>query len=289
MTTQHADFSATLAQIEAHIASETIDTAIDPRCVSAVMHHGHATTRSIILLHGFTNCPRQFTQLADAFFARGFNVYTPRLPRHGLRDKLTTELAGLTVDELTDCAERATAFARGLGTSVSVVGLSLGGTLAAWLAQTQPIERAVIVAPFFSVVRVPTLLEPLVEDGLALAPNLEVWWDPRVREAALPDHAYPRFATHALAACLALGQRVRAAARDAAPAADRTILVTNAKDPAIDNGAARDVLELWTAHGAATGQYVFETLDVRHDIIEPTTFPAAASVVYPVLIDLMTA
>ncbi|MGD0472264.1 MAG: alpha/beta fold hydrolase [Candidatus Velthaea sp.] len=280
-------FTAGVAAIEALAAADGADAAIDPRCVPYVLHHGAATERAIVLFHGFTNCPRQFSALAQQFFERGFNVYVPRLPRHGLRDKLTTELAGLTADELIACANEAVALAAPLAASISVLGLSAGATLAAWLAQTQAVDRAVVIAPFFSVVRVPAGLEPVFAGALEFVPNLELWWDPRVKQNAEPKHAYPRFSTHALAQCLQLGETVRGLAKSAAPRAARSILVLNAKDPAIDNAAAQEVCELWRSHGAPTQTYTFENLDVRHDIIEPVTFPAAGELVYPILLQLV--
>jgi hypothetical protein len=63
--------------------------------------------------------------------------------------------------------------------------------------------------------------------------------------------------------------------------------VINAKDPAIDNAAARDVWRRWTEHGADVDEYTFENLDARHDIIEPETYADAASLVYPVLVRLL--
>ncbi len=280
-------FDAALDAVAAIAAAERDDPRIDPRCRSFVLHHGAPTGRAVILFHGFTNCPRQFTALADLIFARGYNVYVPRLPRHGLRDKLTTELAGLTVEELTACANGAFVVGQQLGRRVDVLGLSVGATLAAWLAQTQPLGSAIVVSPFFSVVHVPALLEPVLAQTLAHAPDIEVWWDPRVKERALPVHGYPRFPTHALAQCLQLGERVRAAARAAPPAADTPMLVLNAKDPAIDNPAAAEIATLWRARGARVVEYIFENLDARHDIIEPTTYPAAATLVYPVLLELL--
>jgi esterase/lipase len=280
-------FAAAVAQIESVAAGERADPAIDPRCLPYVLHHGAKTERAIVLFHGFTNCPRQFAALAQRFFARGLNVYVPRLPRHGLLDKLTPRLAGLTAGELTACAIESLQFGRELGGRVCVLGLSVGATVAAWLAQTQALERAIVVAPFFSVVRVPAMIEPALAGALALAPNIELWWDPRVKERAQPAHAYPRFATHALAQCLQLGEKVRALAREAEPRSAFTILVLNAKDPAIDNAAALEVSALWKAHGAATEDYLFENLDVRHDIIEPATYPDAARLVYPVLLRLV--
>lgn len=281
-------FSAGVAAIEALTATDSRDPAIDPRCVPFALHHDRATERAIVLFHGFTNCPRQFALLAQQFFERGFNVYVPRLPRHGRSDKLTADLAGLTAAELRACAADSVQLAGPLGASISVLGLSAGATMAAWLAQTEAVDRAVAIAPFFSVVRVPALLEPVFTGALELAPNLDLWWDPRVKQNAEPDHAYPRFSTHALAQCLQLGESVRKLAKKEPPRAARAILVLNAKDPAIDNAAARDVWELWRSSGAATQTYTFENLDVRHDIIEPQTFPAASELVYPVLLQLVS-
>ena len=282
-----ATFSDAVREIEATAAAERADPALDPRCVPFVLHHGRVTARAVVLFHGFTNCPRQFELLAQRIFESGANVYVPRLPRHGRSDKLTSELAGLTATELSAAALDAARLGGALGTALRVLGLSVGATVAAWLAQQRPIDLAVAVAPFFSVVRVPALLEPALAGALTLAPNLELWWDPRVKAAVGPPHAYPRFSTHALAQCLDLGAQVRAAAGQAAPQAARCVLVLNAKDPAIDNGAARAVWARWAEHGARCDTYTFENLDVRHDIIEPATYPAATTLVYPILLDLL--
>jgi esterase/lipase len=282
-------FGSALHAIEAVVAAESADPAIDPRCSSFVLHHGRPTERALVLLHGFTNCPRQFAELAQQFFARDFNVYVPRLPRHGLLDKMTLDLGGLTVDELTTGAADSAELAAPLGTRLSVLGLSLGALLAAWLGQTRPIDRAAAIAPFFSVARMPLPIEPALAGGLALAPNLELWWDPRVKDRVGPAHAYPRYATHALAACLKLGERIRAIARDRPALAAQSILILNAKDPAIDNRAARDVWSLLQQRGSRTSEFTFENLDVRHDIIESTTYADAGRLVYPVLLDLLTA
>ncbi len=284
--TDAGEFAAATSRAAEIAAAERADPTLDPRCVSFALHRAERAPDAVVLLHGFTNCPRQMADLAGLFFERGCNVYVPRLPRHGLRDKLTTELAGLTADELIACGRQAVQIGAGLGARLCVLGLSVGATLAAWLAQNIAFDRLMAVAPFFSVVRVPSLLEPALAGALALAPNLELWWDPRVKAAARPDHAYPRFATHALAQCLDLGHRVHADARSSAAKARDCILVLNAKDPAIDNGAARAVWTAWQSHGTPTDVYTFEDLDVRHDIIEPETYPQARTLVYPVLLRL---
>lgn len=282
-----ADYRAALDAVAAVAAADAGDPAIDPRCVPLIFAHAERAPRAVVLFHGFTNCPRQFNEFAQLLFAAGDNVYVPRLPRHGLRDKLGTSLARLTADELCTFAETSVGLAAGLGTTLCVLGLSVGATLTAWLAHTQPLDRAVAVAPFFSVNRIGTRLEPALAAALQIAPNAELWWDPRVKGSAKPDHAYPRFATHALAQCLDVGRRVYAAARTAPARAATSILVLNAKDPAIDAGAARDVWSAWRAHGSSTAEFTFEHLAERHDIIEPATYPAATTLVYPVLQQLL--
>ncbi len=281
------DFHSGLQALESLIAADRSDSTIDARCVPRVRHHGHATDRAVVLFHGFTNCPQQFAELAELLFARGFNVYVPRLPRHGLTDKLTTALDALTVAELIESASAAVLLAAPLARRLTVMGLSLGATMVAWIAQTQAIEAAIAIAPFFSVAHVPSLLEPALAGTLEAVPNLELWWDPRKRAAAGPDYGYPRFSTRALARCLQLGARTRDLARTDAPRAQRCTLVLNVKDPAIDNAAARDVFALWRRHAARADTYAFANLDARHDIVDPQTYPQARTLVYPVLLELI--
>jgi hypothetical protein len=203
-----------------------------------------------------------------------------------MADRMTDALAGLTTDELKMCALQSAQIVRQLGVQSCALGLSVGGTMAAWLAQTQPLDIAVALAPFISVAHVPDALEPALAGTLLLAPDVYLWWDPRNRENVGPAHAYPRFPTHALANALMLGESVRALARTATPRSARIVMAINDRDPAIDNGAALALLEAWQAQGAAAGAYHFRDLDARHDIIEPTTYADAARLVYPVLLDL---
>ena len=122
-------YGEALARI-ALIESED-SSAIAPECRTLLLTHGHATGRVIVLFHGLTNCPAQFDSLARLTFARGANVFVPRLPRHGCSDRMTGELALMNADELREFTDRCLDAARGLGDSLTVAGLSVGGTLAA--------------------------------------------------------------------------------------------------------------------------------------------------------------
>ena len=61
--------------------------------------HGHRSPRAVVLIHGFTDSPKQFADLADSLYARGDNVLVPRLPHHSERGKNVSELARLTASE----------------------------------------------------------------------------------------------------------------------------------------------------------------------------------------------
>jgi esterase/lipase len=282
-------FATALATIEAQIERDRDDPAVDVRCLPRIAHHGRQTERAIVLFHGFTNCPIQFAELGDCFFQRGYNVYIPRLPHHGLADKMTTALETLTIGDLETAAATAADLMNSLGKRVAALGLSVGGTMAAWLAATQPIDTAVAVAPFFGVKLMPVPLEGAFSTTLSTLPNADMWWDPETREKQPPPHAYPRFPTHALAQCLKMGEQIAAGAKNCAPRGRRAILVLNEHEPAISNDAAHDAWELWRKHGADVEEIVIADLDKRHDIIEPTTYSQARTLVYPVLVDAVDA
>jgi alpha-beta hydrolase superfamily lysophospholipase len=263
---------------------------VSPECRSRLMTHGARAARAVVLLHGLTNCPEQFRLLGERLYERGANVYVPRLPQHGLADRMTTALARLDAPALQVATDRAVDVARGLGDSVIVVGLCIGGTMAAWAAQERAdVARAVVIAPLqgLALARGP-LTRPAMRLLLAL-PNLFVWWDAREKaDLPGPRHVYPRFATRSVAEGLLLGAAVEADARRVRPAAASIAVVTVATDAAVDNGAAARLVSLWRAHGARVATHEFPArARLNHDIIDPEQVGANPALVYPVLIELI--
>src|SRR3954454_17729738 len=88
-----------------------------------------------LVIHGFTGTPVTVRPLADAFVAAGFTVSMPRLPGHGttIEDMATTGWAEWSAE-----AERAYQELAGRTDRVIIAGLSMGGTLTAWLAANHP-------------------------------------------------------------------------------------------------------------------------------------------------------
>jgi carboxylesterase len=246
------------------------DDTIHPRSGSILLAHRAPTRRAVVFLHGLTSSPMQCDALARRLHAGGDSVVVPRLPGHGAHDRLTTQLRELRASHLIDAAREALAIARGLGTSVTVVGFSLGGLLTAWLAQHEQVDHAVAIAPFLGVAGIPPAATPALAAALAALPNVFVWWNPFVRERSLPEHGYPRYPTHAIAEALHLATALARLARNAPPATRRITIVTNASEAAVNNGAARALARAWGAHGAGTVLVRRLTgLPPSHDVIEP--------------------
>lgn len=255
---------------------------------SLVLEHGHRTARAALLLHGLSASPTQFSAIAHALYERGYNVFAPRLPRHGHSDRMSEALATLTADDLRSAARESYDITRGLGERVVVVGFSLGGLLALYLAQHEPVERAVAVAPLLGIAFVPSGLGLFLSRLALRRPNRFAWWDPFRRENQMPAHGYPRYATHALAHALTIAQELLAEARVRAPSAGAVVLVSNARESAVNNRAIRKLAARWRAHRPnAVSLHRFTGLRPSHDIIEPLKDPEIAARVLPVLLELI--
>jgi carboxylesterase len=282
-------YAQAIERIDALRAADTGD--LNPLCRLELMSHGHATGRAVILLHGLTNCPRQFDRLGRVLYERGANVLIARIPHHGMADRMTPDLARLTAAELTRLGDEVIDIGQGLGDSVTVAGLSLGAVVAAWLAQERSdIDRAVVIAPVFGVPQVWAPLTPGLTRFFLWIPNQFVWWDDQLREKVPgPPYVYPRFSTHALGEVLLLGQSVGVAARRTSPGARKITLVTVEGDHAISNPAARDIERAWQARaGDRVTAYEFPArLELGHDLIDPLQPYQRVDLVYPVLADLM--
>jgi carboxylesterase len=115
----------------------------------------------VVVLHGFTGNPSSMRGVAEAFVAAGYSVEMPRLPGHG------TTLADMMTTAWADWAGCASAVYRELASRVDkvvVVGLSMGGTLTAYLAAHNP-EIAGIVT-------INGALEPMNPDFRAMVEGM---------------------------------------------------------------------------------------------------------------------
>ncbi|HET9252628.1 MAG TPA: alpha/beta fold hydrolase [Candidatus Eisenbacteria bacterium] len=266
------------------------DSSINVDCLPRLLTHGYRAERAVVLLHGFTNCPRQFDSLAVLLYERGFNVYLPRVPRHGNSDRMTTELSELTAEEISASAESALDLARGLGDRVTIVGLSVAAVATAWLATRRPdLDEAVLVAPSLGPKGVSLFWTRRITSALLVLPNFFAWWDPNQKEQLPgPAQSYPRFSSRALAHAYRLGLDVMESARDEKPAARRVTVVSSASDEAVSSEAIHELVRRWRARGADIRTHEFpESLAVAHDMIDPEQPYEKVAVTYPEIVRLV--
>jgi carboxylesterase len=237
-----------------------------------VLTHGYQTGRVFVLLHGLTNAPRQFRELGEKLFATGANVVIPRLAHHGLADRMTDAHAAMTAQDLIDYAQYGVDLAQGLGRNVTVVGLSVSGVSAAWLAQNRDdIDEVFLLAPFFGPAVVPDPLTPAFAAALMRLPNKMMWWDPRVRENLPgPPYNYPRFPTRALGEALRLG--LQTAQPDQALHVNRLGVILTENDMAVNNARTKRLVEHWRAMSPDTKIFLHKfpaAENIPHDFIDP--------------------
>ena len=255
-----------------------------------VLEHGHPTKRAFVLLHGLSNSPVQFAELGRQLFERGENVFIPRMPYHGEKDRMTEEWGKLRAQDMLDSANRAIALAHGLGQEVIVVGLSVNGTTAAWFAQNRDdLSRVVLLSPFFAPAGLPPWLVPPVERLLIRLPNMFFWWNPALKEKNPgPPQAYPRFPTRVIGETIRLGQAVLREAVGEAPRTADIVVITTASDRAVDARPIQRLVEEWRTHrpeAVRTFEFPKEEA-VPHDFIDPAQPDQRVDLVYPKLLEL---
>jgi pimeloyl-ACP methyl ester carboxylesterase len=244
---------------------------VNPLCDTQVLEHGERAPRSVVLLHGYTNCPQQFSVMAEAYYEAGYNVVLARIPEHGRADRMTRALSNLDPEDLNAFADSTVDIAAGLGERVSVVGLSAGGTLAAWLAaERDDVAEVALLAPLMVPKVLPeTTVGPVSRLGGVL-PDFYLWWDETLKEQlATPPYAYPRYSIHSLGSLLAVGRRAQGRVDRTFPL-ERLLVVTNANDGAVKNSAINRVADHLDDYATERVDHDFaEEVGYKHDIVDP--------------------
>jgi carboxylesterase len=151
-------------------------------------HDAGPGAAGVLVCHGFTGNPSSMRPLAEAFAAAGFTVELPRWPGHGttLEDMLTT-----TWDDWSSAAEAAYAGLAARCERMVVAGLSMGGTLATWLATRHPeIAGLVLVNPAVEPLAdsFVDVMKGILESGTAATPGIgSDIAKPGVAESAYPE------------------------------------------------------------------------------------------------------
>lgn len=286
-----ANYKEALACVQAMQEADNQDLSRDV-CITKLYDHGCQTEHVIVLIHGFTNCPEQFNELGKQYFEAGNNVFIPRMPYHGLSDRLTDALVDLSAENLAAFGDKVIDIAHGLGKKITVMGISGSGTLVAWLVQNRSdIDYAFAIAPLFGLAFVPPSFTKLFERLAFLLPNFFLWWDPRTK-ADNPYsiyYAYPRYPLRALVEILRLAMITRTQAEKSPPKAGKITMILNDAEPAVSNAEILRFIKLWQKHGNVNVSEVhFEKeMKLPHDIITPGTPGVPMEEIQPRLINVV--
>jgi len=257
---------------------------MSPLSASQLMTHGEKTDKAYVLIHGWTNSPHQWVLFGQILFDRGHNVLILRIPYHGLESHDVAELAQVTPEELGQYADDAVDLASGLGEEINVVGLSVGGEIASWIAQNRDdVNLVMSISPLFGLDHLPAALDYFLINLASRAPNINLI-DP---EEPAREHVYRGESSKGVAEALRFGQTVFVQSEKSAPAASGIIVMTNDNDTTVDNRSTDKLAGTWDETGAAIVRYVFpKELGFPHNSIDPTS-NLETDIVYAKLLELL--
>ena len=285
--TPAASYEEALARVHAFKALD--GPSIAPAAYTTLLSHGARTPVSVVLLHGFTNHPGQYVRFAPLVYATGANVFVPRLPRQGERDRMTRDLARLTAEELLSAAAEAVGIGMGLGERLCLLGISSSAVLCAYFGRLLPdVSLAIGVAPVFGMLELPYWFSRWLGRAALVLPNRFLWWDPRIKMAQRPVTAYPQFPTRGLAQTLRIADDVYDASGREPLRGGHAIMVCNWHDPAVNNHVTERVVKNWNALRPGCAEtFLFADLPHNHDIIDPDNPRARTDIVYPRLLEFI--
>ncbi len=284
-----ATFDEAVERFESLTADEP-GVVFEP-CESVLMDHGERTEVSVVLFHGLTNCPEQFIEFGEMLHDDGANVLILRAPRHGIANETgdaigsLSNIGGLDADELREYADDAVDIAVGLGDDVRVLGLSMGGVIAEWIAQNRAdVDRVVPVAPAMGIPGIPRFLTTGFINLFDKLPNIDLPGESNL------DHAYVGESTEGLVATFLLARSVEEAAGDNGPAAGEVIVVIvviNPDDNQVDPGYVSGFATNWNERSGNVAIVELPAVGLPHDVIDPDQPAGDPDLVYPILIDAL--
>lgn len=221
----------------------------------------------VLVLHGFTGNPATMRPLAEALVDAGFTVSMPRLPGHGTTIE---EMNTTGWDDWSGEAERAYTELAGVSERVVVAGLSMGGTLTAWLAARHP-EIAGIVLINAAVKPqeegLAELVQAMIDAGEEYAPAVG-------SDLADPDAFEPAYEGSPLRPLLTMVAAVEALQADFAKVTCPALVMQSPNDHVVDPTSADHVAGLLggpVERVSLDRSYHVATLDYDKDLIAERT------------------
>lgn len=293
-TAERLSYSQALEEFET--LSSQDDGNINDKCGSILMNHGTKVTKSIVLYHGYTNCPEQFRSLGQQFFDQGYNVLIPRIPFHGNKDRLTTDLSQLTPETLSNFVKQTSQIGSGIGDEVYTAGISGGAILSATSGYYYNfINKAIIISPLFIGYDLPDWgLDPFIKIRNFM-PDYYVWWDDEEKENITgPNYAYPRFSFKGSMSFMEVGKKLVLDIESSKATNNpnlKIVHITSQNDKAVKNYYNQNIIDNWANKiNHQPTLYMFPaSYNFNHDIIDQNQATARPDIVYPIIIGLAEA
>ena len=266
---------AARAAIAGQVAAED---GIKAQCHSRLVEPAGTAKGVIVLLHGLGTCPAQMASLAAVLADDGYIVYVPLLPEHGQIGGGGGSLNGLTAGVYRAFGDRTVDIARGFGLPVSVLGISAGGNVAAWMGQHRAdVDVAVVLSPALGFGRLPGFATTGAINLFGRLPSISFPTSPKLPQT------YGGFATRPVAETFIFGRSLIENAAKKPAAARRVVVVMNEHDDTMSS----DLTLALAGRMRAEVQAMPAALRIPADAIDPLWPGARIDRSYPLLVDLV--
>jgi esterase/lipase len=276
-------------EIQKIIENNNSEKDLNPVCKEYLSKSKNQESKGVIVLfHGFTNCPKQYDILTEELNQKGFDVYAPRIQKHGLQ-RINDRLEKLKTSELLETIQNSMNIAFSLSKNVSVAGISGGSIMATFAANYFPVQKNLMISPIFVPVGYSAWQLTPITNIASTIPNQNRFWDEKTKDLILePVYAYPRWSTHALTSFLRLTTSLQS--KNKFGANQKWLLMTTQKDEAINLQETKEVTRKWQQE-AKFELREFEFLkedNLDHDFVDPRQTKANTKLVYPKIVDFLT-
>jgi carboxylesterase len=227
-----------------------------------------------LVLHGFTGTPQSMRGLAQALADAGFRVELPLLPGHGtsVEDMEATSWADWSAAAETAYEKLAAECER-----VVVAGLSMGGTLTAWLATRHPEIAGIAVINGCIDPPAPALrniLDMMVAQGVAEVPGIG-------SDIALPGAREVSYGRTPISCTMSLMNELDDLKRDLGAISSPVLILTSTEDhvvPTVSSDTLAEGVSGPVERVTLARSYHVATLDFDKELIEQETVAFARRV-----------